>query len=95
MIGIVILNYNNYQDTINCIASLQINCPDENLKIVVIDNGSTNDSIEQISTYFRHKNLPYNYLSNYTDDEKYDEKFILINAKKNLGYARGNNIGIT
>lgn len=44
-IGIILLNYNGYKDTIECINSLMdINY--ENYNIVVVDNASTDDSFE-------------------------------------------------
>lgn len=44
---IVLLNYNNWIDTIECIESLlKLNA--ENYKIIICDNGSTDDSISRI-----------------------------------------------
>lgn len=44
MIGIVILNYNSYEDTIALVKELQNQTLAKDLKIVVIDNCSPNDS---------------------------------------------------
>lgn len=42
-IAIILLNYNNYNDTINCIESLKkVDYP--NFFVIVVDNNSTNDS---------------------------------------------------
>ena len=43
--GIVILNYNNYIETFNCINSIRMLRHDE-YNIVIVDNGSSNDSYE-------------------------------------------------
>jgi len=54
-VSIVIVNWNGYEDTLECIASLQkINY--KNYEIVLVDNGSTIDNFsefENISTNFR------------------------------------------
>lgn len=47
MIGIVILNYLNWKDTIECIESLQEQTFTD-FKLVVVDNFSNNDSVERI-----------------------------------------------
>jgi GT2 family glycosyltransferase len=49
-VAILILNWNGWEDTIECIESvLQIDYP--NYYAIVIDNGSTNDSITKIKDY--------------------------------------------
>ena len=76
-IGIVLLNYKNYNDTIDCINSL-INQNYYNLYICVVDNFSNNDSIKQIK-----KNVKEN-----------SKKVFYIENEENLGFAKGNNVGI-
>jgi len=45
-VAIIILNWNGWRDTIECLESLQhITYP--NYQIIVVDNGSTNNSIER------------------------------------------------
>lgn len=46
MIGIIIVNYNSYNNTIKCVQSVIENCHKIEKKIYVIDNGSTNNSFE-------------------------------------------------
>lgn len=75
-IGVVVLNYNNFKETINCVESL-LKQKDVDFTIVVVDNGSNNDSAEVLTEKFR----------NIT-------KVNVVQSKKNLGYARGNNVGI-
>lgn len=42
-VAVVVLNWNGWQDTLECIASLQkLNCP--NFELIVVDNGSTDGS---------------------------------------------------
>ena len=79
-ISIVILNYNGYKDTLECLASiLKMNY--RNIKIVIVDNGSKNDSIKQINLWLA--------------KEKIDPMNVyIITTGENIGFARGNNIGI-
>jgi GT2 family glycosyltransferase len=50
-VAIIILNWNNWQDTVQCLESLsQIDYP--NYQIVVVDNGSTDDSVLQLKQRF-------------------------------------------
>lgn len=51
MIGIVILNYLAYKETINCINSI-INTYDENYKIYCVDNNSHNESYDMLRDEF-------------------------------------------
>lgn len=76
-IGVVILNYLNFSDTIECIDTL-VNQEKCDFKVIIVDNGSKNNSVEKI----RNK---IDLLSN----------FFILESKENLGYAKGNNLGIT
>ena len=49
-IGIVILNYLNYRDTLECLESLSV-LKYENKLVVVVENGSPNDSPEKLTRY--------------------------------------------
>lgn len=73
-IGVVILNWNGKEDTLNCVASLQ-ESSHKNFEIIVVDNGSTDDSVRSIQ-------------------EKFPE-VTLLETFQNLGYAGGNNVGIS
>ncbi len=75
-IGIVLLNYKNYNDTIECIKSIE-NQNYSNYCIIVVDNNSQNESVNKIKTSCKDMNNIY-----------------IIENKENLGFAKGNNIGI-
>lgn len=48
-IGIVILNWNGWRDTFNCLDSLrQVNYPARQIEIIVVDNGSCDESVERL-----------------------------------------------
>lgn len=75
-VAIVILNYINYEDTIDCI-NCALDQSYENTRIIVVDNGSTNPSYDILKfIYARNKRVK------------------ILKSNKNLGFARGNNIGI-
>ena len=79
-VGVVILNYNNWEETIGCIESiLKSNYPA--VQIVVVDNASTNDSYNRVQERFSLNRAKY-------------RNVICISSEKNGGYAYGNNIGI-
>ena len=51
-IGIVILNFKAYEETIRCIASIR-NVIEECHQIVIVDNGSDNGSYEYLKHYYK------------------------------------------
>ena len=49
-VAIIILNWNGWKDTIECLESVfRIDYP--NYQVIVVDNGSTNDSVEKIKVW--------------------------------------------
>ena len=49
-VSIIILNWNGWKDTVECLESLyQITYP--NYDVIVVDNGSEDESIEKIKRY--------------------------------------------
>lgn len=75
-IAFVILHYNNLKDTKNCLESLQkYYLNNNNVEIIVVDNGSPKETIEVLEKEKIASNLHY------------------IKSKKNLGFAKGNNLG--
>lgn len=75
-IAIVILNYLNYEDTVECVESI-LHMHYSICGIVVVDNGSPNRSY--INLRERYKN---------------NDAVTILRSNKNIGYAKGNNIGI-
>jgi GT2 family glycosyltransferase len=53
MTYIIILNYNGWKDTIECLESLK--CIQEDYKIVLIDNKSTDDSIYKLEKWIQNQ----------------------------------------
>lgn len=106
-VTVVLVNWNGWRDTINCVESLNESYSfDGFLKIVIVDNNSSDSSLERLSGYFVGKN-PTDTCSNKNFNGQFGEaKFerfdfnhervssvILVDAKDNFGYAGGINIG--
>lgn len=75
-VGIVILNYNVYNETVKCVASIRDTIK-ELYQIVIVDNGSGNRSYEYLKEYYQGQ-----------------PAVDVIKSNRNIGFARGNNIGI-
>lgn len=53
-IGIVILHWNNYTDTFNCLNSVsRLEKLQNTIEVVIVDNASTNDSLKKLESNFR------------------------------------------
>lgn len=95
-ITIIILNYNGWQDTIECLNSLfDIDVPfDSILQVVVIDNGSTNESASILFDYLLNQGKNVAFVSEDDIEKTYSEDYIIIHNSTNYGFAGGNNIGL-
>jgi GT2 family glycosyltransferase len=108
-VAIIVLNWNGWRDTIECLESLRhITYP--NYQVIVVDNGSTDGSVEKIKAWVQ------SYLDSPNDTDKgylqnryktssgpqmsgghvsiENPGFALIIAEENLGFSGGNNLGI-
>jgi len=108
-VAIIILNWNGWRDTIECLASLQrLTYP--NYQVIVVDNGSTDDSVERIKAWAK-ENLGEGHLVvEYTQGdtpaggkEAREDTFgvvppkvrmVLIHNEENLGFTGGNTVTI-
>ena len=76
-IAFVILNFNIYKETLDCINSIINNIDTNSFHIFVVDNASKQEVFEKIeSTCKQYNNVT------------------IIKNDENLGFARGNNVGI-
>lgn len=94
--SIIILNYNNSNDTINCIQSV-LKYNSYPVKFVIVDNGSPNPNVIEEIDGFLSNTFKEDYVK--VDDATPYNKPILPKAtflvsKINDGYARGNNKGL-
>jgi len=115
---ILLLNWNNWKDTIECLESI-FKLEYDRFKVIVCDNNSDNNSLRKIKEWanglrvahfldndqIKKVVLPYvdkpvRYIEYSIEDVQkctYDNenrKLILIQTRKNLGFAGGNNIGL-
>lgn len=96
-VSIILLNYQGADDTIACLKSLQkITYP--NYRIVVVDNASPDDSMEQLSNYLKSQNSDEMTVFDSPDEAMLSShsptKFSLLQTGHNGGYGHGNNVGI-
>ena len=76
-IAFVILNYNTFQETKECILSIENKIDTQDYRIVIVDNQSKDDSADKVAKFIQQR-----------------EKAVLIRNSENLGFAKGNNVGI-
>ncbi len=80
---VVVLNWNRAEDTIACLESIaNLSTNNYQLTTVVVDNASTDNSVAKIK----------NQISKSKDT---NEILKILENTKNLGYAGGNNVGIS
>jgi hypothetical protein len=89
-VGIIILNWNGYKDTIECLESI-VKYEKDKYTVYLLDNGSTNGSDNYIEKWIK-RNYKYNY--EILDEEKfvnYEEikgtNLVFIKGNINLGFA--------
>ena len=88
IVTIIILNWNGWEDTIECIESVyQIKYP--NYYLIVVDNGSNDDSIEKIRKYCKGEIEPKSEIKKY--NPKYKPIRIWENAKIDCKLSLNNN----
>ncbi len=90
-VSIIILNWNGWQDTIECLESLyQINY--DNYHIILIDNGSVNCSLEEIKAYLGGKRPIASKYFEYTSENKPVKILEYTNNDVTSGGGRENEI---
>lgn len=92
--AILILNYNNYEDTINCVESVE-KYNTAQVKYIVIDNGSKREgTVDALDHYFSEKfKADYQKVNEGEKTSKLPYITFLV-SKTNDGYACGNNKGL-
>lgn len=119
-VAVIVLMWNRWEDTIECLESLyQLDYP--NYHVILVDNGSHEDSIERIRDYcnglVKTNSLFFEYddsnkpiyivelereqvvkskssLGWCPNDEAKRNKLTIIFNRENLGFAKGNNVGV-
>jgi len=96
LVCVIILNYNNGSKTIACLDSLFIQTY-KNYIIAIVDNCSTDDSIEIIVTHLEQRKKVFDTIRQHSTLSRgmpLGNQVTLIHSNSNGGYAFGNNIGI-
>ena len=89
MVGIIILDYNNASDTINCIESVVKYTTKGKYKVIVVENGSNESTLSQISPFIKERGGMV-----FHEQESISALLPAISlfiSKTNDGYAEGNN----
>jgi len=104
-IAIIIVNWNRYKDTIECLKSV-LKLQYINYQIIMLDNGSTDGSIEKIVNWAREKRrssktnveiygpsseIPIFNIKKYDEISNLKDKIIILKSNKNLGFGVGSN----
>ncbi len=95
-IAVVVLNYNNSNDTIACIKSI-LSQTVNNFSLIIVDNSSTDTSYNDIHNYLHSNKYEFKEYNESDISNKKVQDLPLINlilASSNYGYAKGNNIGL-
>ncbi len=94
---IIIVNWNGWQDTIECLESL-LHLDYNDFRIVVCDNDSSDDSLLKIKSWAERRNVRYvDYLraeAEAAGSLPAECLLTLIRNNDNLGFAGGNNVGL-
>lgn len=103
LVSIIVVNYNGASDTIDCLESIYSSNVSGNLRVVLIDNSSSDSSVQDITSWinnnkfertkkFKFGNIIDKEVSFYDSDDFTD---IFLKCDQNYGFAIANNIGIS
>lgn len=97
-VAVILLNWNGWRDTLECIESL-LSSDYDNFQIIVCDNASTDGSVSKIEGWLTDNNIQYAKtqavrINSVESQDSFSEKVLLIENEKNGGFAYGNNVGL-
>ena len=94
-IGVVLVNWNNYIDTIECVNSLLKLSSEVPFKIIISDNNSTNDSVDRIKKYFEKTARIFIFNKNDKSNiKKNNYDIAIVNTERNGGFGYANNVAV-
>jgi len=90
--AIIIINWNGWQDTVECLESFEWPVPDAHF--FILDNASTDDSLPQLESYLTGHSIPYLLCSpeELGSKEKGTHQVTLVRNPVNQGFGGGNNV---
>ena len=101
-VSIVILNWNGWRDTVECLGSL-LRVNDTNFEVVIIDNASSDDSVAKLTEWIRSQDIPL-FRSCESHPHAIDDNagkeisgpqcVTLLSLPENIGFCAGNNLGL-
>ena len=96
VVGAVVLNWNSYEVTLECLESL-LQCNSGPEAIVVVDNGSHDASVEKIGHWAMRRGVSFEVVPASAASPAVATEtpaLTLIRVERNLGFAGGNNVGL-
>lgn len=103
-ICIIVLNWNGWRDTIRCLESL-LASDQAAFRVVLIDNGSTDGSVERIEewaatriatvVYDRTQALAHGVESEEAKMAGLGRSLVIVANERNVGFGAGNNVGLS
>ncbi len=99
-LAVIILNWNNASDTIECLNSVLIATKNISSVVFVVDNGSEDNSTEQIRSWLKQQKIGFSHFrrkekENFHSVLDYPGGLVcLLENQENLGFAKGNNVAI-
>ncbi|MFA5747308.1 MAG: glycosyltransferase family 2 protein [Candidatus Paceibacterota bacterium] len=103
-VSIILLNWNGWKYTVDCLESL-LKAEAVDFEVVLVDNGSTDDSIKMIEEWIVSHGIPESRFSlpaaqklagngDGFGGRKGMRRIILFSLPENLGFCAGNNLGL-
>jgi len=109
-VAIIILNWNSFEDTIDCLDSID-GLDYDNIEIIIVDNASKDESVEKIRYWCIQNRIRCHQFSYEPDDLKIEsiiqtendddsssksvnKELVLLELSRNTGFCLGNNIGM-
>lgn len=92
-VAIIILNWNGWQDTIECLESI-FTSTYKNYNIFLVDNASTDGSVSKIKYWANNNGISIIGKENNNKLQSANQQVFLLPQYENLGFAKGNNVAI-